>query len=104
MKAIIFFFLISISVVSSGETIIIQGLPTPLEQRGELYYLPPSYVVSPDTTYLFVTMDGINKVCFLNTASAVIYDQISHMNIFINGMKTEWNCFPYITTIMEVRP
>ena len=53
MKAFIFFLLIGISGVSSGETITIQGLPTPLEQRGELYYLPPSYVVNPDITYLF---------------------------------------------------
>ena len=104
MKAILFLVLIGISDVSSGQTILVQGFPTALEQRGELYYLAPTYVISPDINYLYVTMDGIHKVCFLNTEPSVMYDQISHINIFINQMRTEWNCFPYKTTVLEIRP
>ena len=99
-----FFLLMCISVVSSGEIIFIKGLPSQLEQRGELYYLPPSYVVKPTTTYLFITMDGVNKLCFLNTTPGVMYDRIAHISILMNEMKTDWNCFPYTTTITEARP
>lgn len=104
MKAILFLLLMEVSIVSSGQTIFVRGLPTPLEQRGDIYFLSPTYVISRDITYLYVTMDGINKVCFLNTEPTVMYDYISHINIFINEIKTEWNCFPYKTTIIEIRP
>lgn len=104
MKAIILFLLMCVSMMSRGEAIIIRGEPSPLEYRNDIYYLPPTYVIPPETTYLYVKINGINKVCFLNTSTAVLYDRISHINIFFNGAKTEWNCFPYITTIIEVRP
>ena len=104
MKAMIFFSLLCVSVVSFGANILIKGLPTPLQYNGQLYFLPPDYIIPTSTTDLYVTMDGVNKVCFLNQTSSIMYDRISHINVLMNGMNTEWNCFPYITTIMEVRP
>ena len=104
MKTTLFFFLMCLYVECSGAIIIINGQLSPLEYSGELYYLPQTYVISPETTNLFVTIDGINKVCFLNTVPSLLFEQISQINIVISGVKTEWNCFPYRTTVFEIRP
>ena len=89
---------------SFGATIVIRGLPTPLEYRDGLYYWPQHLVMSPGNTNLFITMDGVKKVCFLNTSPPGLFEQISEISIVIHGSKTEWNCFPYRTTIIEIRP
>lgn len=104
MKTTLFLLLMCICIMSFGAIIIIRGLPSPLEYRDELYYWPPNIVITPGTTNLFITMDGINKVCFLNTAPKGMLEQISEISIIIHGLKTDWNCFPYRTTIFEVRP
>lgn len=104
MKTTMFLLLMCICIESSGAIIVISGQPSPLEYRGELYYLPQGYVIAPEAANLFVTMDGINKVCFFNTESSLLFEQNSQISILINGIKTEWNCFPYRTTVFEVRP
>lgn len=103
MKPSIFLLLMCICIESFGAIIIIRGLPSPLEYRNELYYWPLNIVLNPGTKNLFITMDGINKVCFLNTAPQGTLEQISEISIIINGLKTDWNCFPYRTTVFEVR-
>lgn len=103
MKTIFLLLFMSLSLQSSAAIIVIHGQLSPLESRGDLYYLPQTYVISPDTTNLFITMDGLNKVCFLNTAPSLL-EEVSQVNLFMNGIKTEWNCFPYKTTVFEVRP
>ena len=104
MKTTLFMLLMCIFLECSGAIIIIKGQPTSLEYRNETYYLPQDYVISPETTNLFITMDGINKVCFLSTTPSLLFEQISQINILINGIKTEWNCFPYTTSVFAVRP
>jgi len=103
MKAILFLLLMCILLECRAAVIIIDGQPSALEYRGEVYYLPQGYVL-PETPSLYVTMDGINKICFLNTESALLFEQVSLIVILVNGIKTEWNCFPYKTTVFEVRP
>lgn len=104
MKAIISSLLLLISMVSSGATVFIKGMSWPLEYKNNFYYLPQTYVMPPGTTYLYITIDGIDKVCSLNIETAGLFELVSHLNILINGIKTEWNCFAYTTTIIEVRP
>lgn len=104
MKAILLLISMFIHVVSFGATIIIDGQPSPLEYNGVIYFLPQTYEIKPETTYLFITMDGIKKVCFLNTNPSVTFERIPYINIFSDGHKTLWNCFPYKTTIQAVRP
>lgn len=104
MKTAIFLLLMCISIETSAAIIIIRGQPIPLEYKEDLYYLPINLVMDPGTTNLFITMDGVNKVCFLNTAPSGLFEQVSEISIVINGFKTEWNCFPYITTVTEARP
>lgn len=104
MKTNIYLLLMCMCIESYGAIIIIKNQPSPLEYRNELYYLPQNFGLSPGTTNFFVTMDGINKVCFLNTARSGTLQQISEISIVINGVKTDWNCFPYETTVIEVRP
>jgi hypothetical protein len=104
MKTTIFLFLMSLCIESLGAIIFIKGQPTPLTFTNELYYLPMNFSISPGTTNLFITMDGMNKLCFLNTSPPGMLEQISEINIVINGVITDWNCFPYKTTILEVRP
>jgi hypothetical protein len=104
MKTTIFLILMCIWLKSSAATIVIMGQPSPLEYRGELYYLPQNFVIAQETVSLFITMDGLNKVCFLNTETPLLFEQVSLISILIRGVKTEWNCFPYRTTVYEVRP
>ena len=100
-----FLLLMCFYVESFGATIFIRDQPSPLEYRDELYYLPINFPMSPGTTNFFITMDGINKLCFLNTIPTNgMFEQISEVDIVINGVKTEWNCFPYTTTVSEDRP
>ncbi|HIC7358182.1 TPA: hypothetical protein ACW59Z_001510 [Legionella pneumophila] len=40
----------------------------------------------------------------MNTEIQGGLEQISEISIIINGVKRDWNCFPYTTTILEVRP
>ena len=94
----------SICMWAPGAVIIIRGQPTALEYRDELYFVPQGYTIRPETTNLFITMDGVNKVCFLNTQPPGLFEQVSQISILLNGFKTEWNCFPYIVTISEDRP
>lgn len=102
MKATMFLLLMSIFFESFGAIIIIKGQPVPLDYRNDLYYLPANYMIKTES--LYITMDGINKVCFLNEAPNRMLEQVSQINIAVNGVKEVWNCFPYKTTILEVRP
>jgi hypothetical protein len=104
MKAIFLLVLFLVNTSATGEIVIIKGQPTPLEFSNNFYYLPQTYVIAPEIDYIYITMDGINKICLLNESPSDIFEMVSHINILIHGIKTEWNCFPYITTIKEVRP
>ncbi len=104
MKPTILVFLMCLWIESFGAIIFIRGQTYPLEYKNERYYLPLNFVISPGTTNLSITMDGIDKLCFLNTAPQKMLGQISEINIIIHGYKTVWNCFPYRTTIHEARP
>jgi hypothetical protein len=94
----------SLCLKSFGAIIIIQDQPTPLEYRNEMYYLPIGFVIDPLSTNLYVTMDGIPKICFFNKASSELFEQAAQISIIINGIKTDWNCFPYKTTVYPVLP
>ena len=104
MKTITFLLLICFCIESSWAIIIIKGQATSLEYGSEPYYLPQNSIISREATNLFITMDGVNKVCFLNTSPSPLFEQVSLVVILIDGIKTEWNCFPYRTTVFEARP
>lgn len=104
MKTIISLLLMLLYMESYAAIIVIKNQPLPLIYREDLYYLPLNFTIAPGTTNLYITMDGINKVCFISTTPAGMLQQVSDINIVINGVKTGWNCFPYKTTIIEVRP
>jgi hypothetical protein len=99
----IFLLLIGISIESFAAIVVIRGQPTAMDYRDELYYPPQGFSISPETTNLFITMDGINKLCFLNKVPSALLQETSQINIYLNDMKTEWNCFPYTTRILEDR-
>lgn len=103
MKNIIFLLLMCIYIESFGAVIIVNNQPLPLEYQGDLYYWP-LHVDGPGSKNLFITMDGLNKICFLDTAPQGLLEQISKISIIIKGQKTDWNCFAYTTRYYEVRP
>lgn len=89
---------------SFGAVVIVNNQPLPLEYKGDLYYWPLNLEISPGVKTLYITMDGLNKICFLNTAAPGLLEQISEISIIIKGQKTDWNCFPYTTRYYEARP
>lgn len=103
MRLTLFLLLIGICIESFAAIIVIRGQPTAMDYRDELYYPPQNFSIPPETTNLYITMDGINKLCFLNKVPSALLEERSQINIFLNGMKTEWNCFPYTTKILEDR-
>jgi hypothetical protein len=104
MKAMLCAVLFSLSSIASGATVIIRGQPAPLEYQNDFYNLPQTFNIPQGTTQMYITMDGIDKLCILNTADSDIFEMVSRMNILVHGIKTEWNCFPFITTVEEVLP
>ncbi|KTD56216.1 hypothetical protein [Legionella shakespearei] len=104
MKKIIFSLLMCIYIESFAAVVVVDNQPLPLEYQGNLYYWPLNLNITPDTKNLFITMDGIRKICFLNKAPPGLLEQVSLISIIIKGKKTDWNCFPYTTTYHEVRP
>ncbi|RUQ81006.1 hypothetical protein [Legionella septentrionalis] len=104
MKPVLFFMFMSMCSVSAGATIFIKGLPMALEYRNEVYLLPPAKVISPNTTYLYITMDGVDKICTLNMQTDAVFDQATQVYFLINGARTAWNCHAYQTTVIKVLP
>ena len=104
MKPLLFLLLLLSCIQSFAAIIFVRNQPMPLEYIHEEYYWPANFNMEPGTTTFYITMDGINKVCFLNTGVHGLFEQKSEISIIIKGIKTEWNCFPYRTTILEVRP
>ncbi|KTD08327.1 hypothetical protein [Legionella jamestowniensis] len=58
MKIILFLWFMTISFVSSSAIIYVKGLPMALEQKNDVYLLPPSNVTPSNTTLFYITMDG----------------------------------------------
>jgi hypothetical protein len=104
MKKTIFLLLMCFYLESFGAVVIVNNQPLPLEYKNDLYYWPLNLEISPGIKTLYITMDGLNKICFLNTAPPGLLEQISEISIIIKGQKTDWNCFPYTTRYYEVRP
>ncbi|KTD31683.1 hypothetical protein Lmor_2559 [Legionella moravica] len=104
MKKTLFLIFMCLYLNAFAATLIIRGQPLPLEYKNDIYYWPLNLAASPNGKNLFITIDGINKLCFLNTAPPGLLEQMSEISINIKGQLTNWNCFPYITTIHEVRP
>ena len=104
MKTPLFLLLMSLCFESIGATIVVNGQPLPLNYSDNLYYWPYNIAMTPGTKNLFISMDGLNEVCFLSSGPSGTLEQVSEISIILNGMKTDWNCFPYKTTITEVLP
>ena len=104
MKKTLFLILMCVCLESLAATIIIKGQPIPLEYKNDIYYWPINLAISPGAKNLYITMDGVNKLCFINTAPPGLLEQMSEISINIKGQLTNWNCFPYTTTLYEVRP
>ncbi|WED42698.1 hypothetical protein [Legionella cardiaca] len=102
MKTILFLWFMSMSFISSGAVIFIKGLPMALEHRNEVYILPP--IVPANAITLYITMDGINKICVLDRHTNAVFEQINQVNFLLSGVKTEWNCYAYETTVIKVLP
>ncbi|KTC78162.1 hypothetical protein [Legionella brunensis] len=104
MKIILFIWFMIISFNSSGAIIYVQGLPMPLEHRNDVYLLPPTNVTPSNTTVFYITMDGVNKVCLLDTHMTGGFYQITQVEFLIAGNRTVWNCYAYETRVVKVLP
>lgn len=104
MKAYLFLSLLCVCMESFGSTIQVKGHAHPLEYHNGMYYWPINVPIALDNTNLLIARDGLNLVCFLSTAPEGTKEQISIISIIVNGFITKWNCFPYKTTVYEVRP
>ncbi|CEK09612.1 hypothetical protein [Legionella hackeliae] len=104
MKIILFLGFMTMSFASSGAIIFVQGLPMALEQRNDVYLLPPSNVTPSNAVLFYITMDGVNKLCVLDTHINGGFYQITQVAFLINGNRTVWNCYAYETEVVKVLP
>jgi hypothetical protein len=104
MKIVTWMCLFFISLSAHAERIIVTGEPVVLQQRDQVYYVPTTYVQQPSVTYMYVTIDGVHRVCFLNANPALVNVEATQINIEAQGKRVLWSCYAYNTTYFEARP
>ncbi|AHE65926.1 hypothetical protein [Legionella oakridgensis] len=100
LKAILI--LLTVSFPAFADKIIITGQPIVLEDRDDVYYVPANY--SATTAYNYVTINGVNRVCYLEQQPTLAGVDMITINVEVNGVKTPWNCYAYSTEYFEVTP
>ncbi|WP_133131142.1 hypothetical protein [Legionella yabuuchiae] len=104
MKSLIFLSLMLLSVVSFGAKIIVTGEPIILEHRDDLYYPPATFTEPPPTSYTYVTVDGVPRVCYLNPQPALANLDMITINVEVKGTTAVWNCYAYNTNYFQASP
>ncbi|KTD11325.1 hypothetical protein [Legionella jamestowniensis] len=106
MKAIMLsvcsFLLLILSIPSWADKVVISGSPVVLEQRGDVYYVPDTY--SASTTYHYVTVGGVNKVCYAEAQPNLASLNTQIIDVEVGGSKVQWTCYPYDETYFTVSP
>ncbi|GGI93528.1 hypothetical protein GCM10007966_22630 [Legionella impletisoli] len=104
MKPLLFLSLMLFSILSFGAKIIVTGEPIVLEHRGDLYYPPANFTEPVPTSYTYVTVDGVTRVCYLNPQPAFANLDMITINVEVKGTTSVWNCYAYNTTYFEAQP
>ncbi len=72
--------------------IVVKGEPVQLVPYEQIYQLPANYNAT-NLDYLYVTTDGINRVCYMEANPALQSLKMKIITININGKNSQWNCY-----------
>jgi hypothetical protein len=92
------------SFASFADRVFISGEPVVLEKRGEVYYVPTTTTADATTAYHYVTLDGKNRVCYLEPQSNLASLDVATIQVNAGGTNATWNCYEYNTEYFEVKP
>lgn len=100
LKHLLSLFILGISFSTYADKVIITGEPVLLEQHGTLYSLPQSY--KPTTSYYYVTLGGMNRVCYLDRQPTLGNLDMQTIDISSEGKTIQWFCYAYDASIFEI--
>ena len=80
----------------------ITGQPITLETHGKFYSLPKDYKAL--TSYYYVTINGVNKVCYFESQPDLASLSLLVINIKYEGHIKKWNCYPLDQNFFEITP
>lgn len=83
--------LLALSFSAFADKVTITGEPVIIEKRGEIYYAPETY--KPTVDYRYVTVDGKQRVCYLEKQPGLVNLDVLFLNLDIGGQKQGWNCY-----------
>lgn len=94
--------LLGVSSLAFADKVIISGEPIVLEKSGDNYMLPTGTTLPAKAHYYFVTVDGVNKVCYASKQSNLAGAEESTVNVMVDGKVGAWNCYTYSDTMFEM--
>lgn len=77
----------------AAETITITGTPVPLELRGDVYYVPETYV--PGDSYNYVVVNGTNRVCYAQPQPNLASLEVLPLQVNVGGSTVTWHCYAF---------
>lgn len=96
--------LLSISLPSFADKVVITGDPVTLEQRGDVYYVPSNYVTTTTTAYHYVSIGGKNSICYPEQQPNLASLDMQVINVNIGGKQSQWTCYNYDDNYFTVTP
>lgn len=100
---IAFLFLMMFSITSfADDKITITGEPVVLEHHDNVYHVPTGYTVTHD--YHYVTVDGTNRVCYLEKKPTLETVNVMPINVVVDGSTHEWYCYEYNPQFFAITP
>lgn len=92
--------LMTVSLTSFADKIILTGKPVILMPEADYYTFPSTYV--PSHNYHFVDISGDNRVCFLSQQPQLKPLDLLRINIVQNNKTFLWYCYRYDPRYFEV--
>ncbi len=70
----------------------VKGVPVTLIPYKQIYQLPANYNFS-NNGYLYVSVGGVNSVCYTQENPSLQTLKMQIITININGQNADWNCY-----------
>jgi hypothetical protein len=101
ISGVVALFFVLFSLTAFCDRIVISGKPALLNLHPGYFTFPSSYTDS-HLGYHYVTLTGINRVCYLKTQPDLSALDMVQIVIEENGVKLPWNCYQYNSRFFEI--
>jgi hypothetical protein len=101
VAGVVALFLVLFSMTAFCDRIVISGKPVVLDLHVGYFTFPSSYTDS-NLGYHYVSLTGINRVCYLTIQRDLNTLDMVQIVIEENGVKLPWNCYQYNSRFFEM--